>query len=42
MNVSVITLNTGRLSQATPCHVGSWGITWVRGVLPRLLEVMVR
>lgn len=42
MNVSVITLNTGRLAQAAPGHVGSWGITWVCGVLLRLLEVMVR
>ena len=35
-------LDTDRLAQAIPGHVGSWGITWVRGVLRRLLEVIVR
>ena len=42
MNISVIALNTGRLAQAAPGYVGSWGVTWIRGVLPRLLEVIVR
>lgn len=42
MNISVIKLNMGCLAQATPGHMGSWGITWVHGVLPRLLEVIVR
>ena len=42
MNISVIALNTGRLAQAAPGHVGSWGVTRIRGVLPRLLEVTVR
>lgn len=35
-------LHTECLAQAVPGHVGSWGITWARGVLYRLLEVIVR